>query len=118
MALGLHAIVVLFPFLLTGPELRDKQDTTDVVVVTRKLWGGEGLNFLICSLWIAWPEEGINFNVRAPQGRGTQGKCLCVYVCMRVFLYVCICVCVHVCMHVFLYVCICACVHVCVGVCV
>lgn len=34
--LGLHAIV-LIPFPLTGPELCDKQDTTDVVVVTSNL---------------------------------------------------------------------------------
>lgn len=41
--LGLCAIVVLFPCLLTGPELYDKQDTTDVVVVTSKLGVGVGV---------------------------------------------------------------------------
>lgn len=35
--LGLRAIVVLIPFPLTGPELCDKQDTTNVVVVTSNL---------------------------------------------------------------------------------
>ena len=43
-------------------------------------------------------------------------ECVCVYMC--VFMYVCMCVCVYVCMYVYMCVCVYVCMYVCVFVCV
>ena len=36
-----------------------------------------------------------------------RNMCVCVFVCMRVCVYVCLCACMFVCMHVCVYACAC-----------
>lgn len=72
---------------------------------------------LLCSLW---PRD---VSTQLSQGRcwarGAGRGCLCLYLCVHVYLCMCICVCayVYLCVHVCACVYLCACVFVCVRVC-